>query len=229
MDILINPIKKKGVRPMKIGIIGASGKAGSHILREALMRGHDVTAIVKNKSVLKVDVDVIEADLFHLTQDQIIPFDVLINAFAPLLGEDILHVTAGRHLISLLERTNKKLFVVGSSGCLFIDKGQTIRLLEHEDYPEHLVENAKAQLQNLQDLQHSSIQWTFLSPSAMFDSDGPRTGHYVIGKERIVVNSQLNSYISYADFAVAVVDELENNDFINCVFTVASENVTSAS
>ena len=78
--------------------------------------------------------------------------------------------------------------------------------MEHKDYPEHLRESAKYQLQNLHDLKNSSIQWTFLSPSAMFDSEGPRTGHYIIGSQRLVVNSQLNSYTSYADFAVAVID-----------------------
>lgn len=63
----------------------------------------------------------------------------------------------------------------------------------------------------------------------MFDSEGPRTGHYIIGSQRLVVNSQFNSYISYADFAVAVIDELENSNHVNTLFTVASENVTSAS
>lgn len=229
MGILIESDEKKGVGTMKIGIIAATGRAGSHILREAMMRNHDVTAIVMNKAVLKVEVETIETDLFHLTAEQIEPFDVLINAFAPPRGEEHLHVEAGKHLISLLIDSDKKLFVVGSSGCLFIDRDQTIRLLEHEKFPDDLVENARYQLQNLQDLQNSSIKWTFLSPSIMFDSDGPRTGHYILGEERLLVNSQFNSYISYADFAVAVIDEIENNKFVNTCFTVASEDVTSAS
>lgn len=215
---------------MKIGLIAASGKAGSHILREALMRNHNVTAIVINKAVLKInDVETLEKDLFHLTREDIEPFDVLINAFAPTTDEAYLHVEAGKHLISILEGTKKKLFVVGSSGCLYIDQDKTIRLMDHKKFPEHLKESAKYQLLNLQDLQKSSIQWTFLSPSAMFDSDGPRTGHYIIGSERLLVNSQFNSYISYADFAVAVIDELENANHINTIFTVASENITTAS
>lgn len=215
---------------MKIGLIAASGNAGSHILREALMREHDVTAIVMNTASSKLnDVETLEKDLFQLTREDIAPFDVLINAFAPVNGEAHLHVEAGRHLISIMEGTDKRLFVVGSSGCLYIDKDHTIRLMEHKDYPEHLRESAKYQFQNLQDLKNSSIKWTFLSPSAMFDSEGPRTGHYVIGSQRLVVNSQFNSYISYADFAVAVIDELENSNHVNSLFTVASENVTTAS
>lgn len=215
---------------MKIAIIAANGRTGSHILREALMRELDVTAIVINKSTLKIeDVPTLEKDLFHLTRDDVKPFDVLINAFSPAPGEAYLHVEAGKHLISLLEGSNKKLFVIGSSGCLYVDKNESFRLLDTEDYPEPLRVSAKYQLQNLEDLRQSSISWTFLSPSPMFDADGPRTGHYIIGKNRLVVNSQYNSYISYADFAVAVIDELKNKNHVNSLFTVASENDTSAS
>ncbi|MCM3723768.1 MULTISPECIES: NAD(P)-dependent oxidoreductase [Solibacillus] len=215
---------------MKIAVIGAAGKAGTHILREAIMRNFDVTAIVKNKATVQEEnINIIESDLFNLTKEQIAPFDILINAFAPLPGEEHLHVDAGEHLISLLEGTEKKLFVIGSSGCLFVDREKTVRLMDLEDYPEDLAIAAKAQLQNLRDLESSSIQWSFAIPSAMFDSDGPRTGHYIKGEEKILVNSQFNSYISYADFAVALLDEIEKNEYPNTTFTVASENVTAAS
>lgn len=215
---------------MKIAVIGAAGKAGTHILREAIMRNIEVAAVVKNKATLQVDnITVIESDLFNLTKEQIAPFDIIVNAFAPPPGEEYLHVTAGQHLISLLEGTSKKLFVVGSSGCLYVDRDKTKRLMDREDYPEDLAKNAREQLQNLYDLENSSIHWTFLIPSAMFDSDGPRTGHYIKGEEKLVVNSQFNSYISYADFAVALLDEIENNEHHNTCFTVASENVTTAS
>ncbi len=215
---------------MKIAVIGAAGKAGTHILREAIMRNLDVTAIVKNKATVQVEnATIIESDLFRLTKEQIQPFDIIINAFAPLPGEENLHVSAGRHLISLLEGTTKKLIVLGSSGCLYIDREKTKRLMDTEDYPEELVANAKAQLQNLNDLENSSIQWIFVLPSKVFDSDGPRTGHYIKGEEKLLVNSQFNSYISYADFAVAILDEIENNEYQSKTFTVASENVTSAS
>ncbi len=215
---------------MKIGLIAASGKAGNHILREATMREHNVTAIVMNKTTMRIDnIPTMEKDLFHLTAEDIAPFNVIINAFAPSAGEEHLHVEAGKHLISLLEGTNKRLFVLGSSGCLYLDENQTLRLMEHEEYPENLRKSAHYLLQSLEDLQKSSIKWTFLSPSAMFDSSGPRTGHYILGKENLLVNSQFNSYISYADFAVAVIDELENKNHMNTIFTVASENVTSAS
>lgn len=219
----------KGDISMKIGVIAASGKAGSNILREALMRDHEAVAIVRNKGTLKEPVPTIEKNLFDLTSTDVESFDYVINAFAPSNGEEHLHVDACKHLLSILKPTNTKLFAIGSSGCLFIDNAETVRLHEMEEYPEELASVAKYQLQNLELLRNSTIPWTLLNPSKMFDSEGPRTGHYILGKEQLIVNSQQNSYISYADFAVAVVDEIENTQHINKVFTAASENTTTAS
>ncbi|MEG0473006.1 MAG: NAD(P)H-binding protein [Solibacillus sp.] len=215
---------------MKIAIIGAAGKAGTHLLNEAILRQLDVTAIIKNRANLSVeDVSIIEKDLFHLMKDDLAPFDIIINAFAPLSGEEHLHISAGQHLISLLKGTSKRLFVIGCSGCLFADGGKTTRIMEEEEYPQDLLDTSKAQLQNLQNLKNASIQWTYIIPSAMFDSEGPRTGHYMKGGDQVLVNSQFNSYISYADFAVALLDEIERNEHHNTCFTVVSENVTAAS
>ncbi|ATP42081.1 hypothetical protein CSE16_19835 [Solibacillus sp. R5-41] len=215
---------------MKIAIIGAAGKAGTHLLNEALLRQLDVTAILKNAANLSIeDVSIIERDLFNLTKDDLAPFNIIINAFAPLSGEEHLHISAGNHLITLLEGTSQKLFIIGCSGCLFVDDEKTKRLMEDEEYPQDLLDTSKAQLQNLQNLENSSIQWTYFIPSAMFDSEGPRTGHYIKGENQMLLNSQFNSYISYADFAVAMLDEIEKNEHNNTCFTVASENVTAAS
>lgn len=110
---------------MKIAVIGAAGKAGTHILREAIMRKFDVTAIVKNKATVQENnINIIESDLFKLTKEQIAPFDILINAFAPLPGEEHLHVDAGEHLISLLEGTEKNylLSVVQAAFLLTVKK-----------------------------------------------------------------------------------------------------------
>ena len=214
---------------MRIGLIAANGKLGKEILREAYYRKHDVTAIVLNKGLVKYDVPIIEADLFHLTKEQLEQFDVIINAFAPTDNNHALHLEAGNHLISLLKGTNTRLFIVGHSGCLYIDEEQTIRLHEIEEFPEHLAIAAKYHLELIEQLKSNDMEWTFLAPSAQFDVDGPRTGHYITGEENITFNSQFDSYISYSDFAVATVDEIENSNFINAFYTVASENITSAS
>lgn len=219
----------KGEISMKVGVIAASGKAGSNILREALLRNHEAIAIVKNKATLKEPVSTIEKDLFDLTSSDVESFDYLINAFAPINGEEHLYVEACKHLIAILKPTNTKLFAIGNAGCLFIDRDETVRLHEIEEYPEQLSTIAKYQLQALELLRHSTVTWTVLHPSKMFDSEGPRTGHYVLGKEQLIVNSQQISYISYADLAVAIIDEIENAHHLNKVFTAASENTTAAS
>lgn len=216
---------------MYIGIIGATGKAGRYIMREALLRNHMVKAFVRDVSKVKeVPTEVVEKDIFNLTVDDLKDLDVVVNAFGAPLGQEHLHVEAGRHLIDLLQQCkNTRCLVVGRAGSLFLDKHKIIRVCDTTSFPEAWRSTARNQLQNLNDLQNSSINWTFLSPSAIFDPSGPRTGHYIVGNDIVIRNKQQTSYVSYADYAVAVIDEIEKSEHINEHFTVASENNTSAS
>lgn len=209
---------------MKIGIIGATGKAGNKILKEAVSRGHEVTAIVRNAAKLQdQSVAVIEKDVFNLTTEDIKGFDAVVNAFGAPIGQETLHVKAGRHLIEIFkEEKDTKLFVVGGAGSLFVDSDKKVRVVETPDFPEMFKATASNQAQNLLDLQASSITWTFLSPSAFFDPEGPRTGSYIEGKDHLLINEQGESYVSYADFAIAVLDEIENPKHVNERFTVSS-------
>ncbi|RKQ19570.1 NAD(P)-dependent oxidoreductase [Ureibacillus endophyticus] len=215
---------------MKIGIIGASSKAGRNIIMEAKMRNHEITAFVREKEkLIDRNIKVVKKEGFQLTKRDLMHFDVLINAYNALPGEKFSLVELGRHLINQLEGTNTRLFVVGGPGSLFIDRECKTRLIDIPEFPQESRKIALQQLQNLTDLKKSSIKWTFLSPSPLFDSDGPRTGHYILGKNRLLLNSQQISYVSYADYAVAVLDEIERPKHVNEQFTVASENATSAS
>lgn len=207
---------------MKIGVIGATGKAGQKIVEEALQRGHEVTAIVRSASKVKEDIKVIEKDVLNLTQQDVQDFDVVVNAFGAPFGQEALHVKVGRHLINIFNGITTKLFVVGGAGSLFVDPEKTIRVVDTPDFPEMFFATAKNQGENLTDLQASSITWTFLSPSAMFDPEGPRTGSYTTGNDHLLVNASGESYVSYSDFAIAVLDEIENPQNINKRFTVSS-------
>lgn len=209
---------------MKIGIIGATGKAGHKILTEAVSRGHEVTAIVRNAAKLTdKSVAILEKDVFDLTTADIKGFDVVVNAFGAPIGKETLHVEVGRHLIEIFKDAKEtKLFVVGGAGSLFVNPEKTVRVIETPDFPEIFKATASNQAQNLLDLQASSITWTFLSPSAFFDPEGPRTGKYIAGQDHLLVNEQGESYVSYADFAIAVLDEIESPKHINERFTVAS-------
>ncbi|WP_045925210.1 NAD(P)-dependent oxidoreductase [Bacillus siamensis] len=210
---------------MKIGIIGATGKAGSLILKEAVSRGHEVTAIVRDAAKLKEDkISIIEKNIIDLTSDDLKKLDVAVNAFGAPLGEEQAHVDAGRALIRALKGTGTRAVIVGGAGSLYVDENKTVSVMDTPDFPEIFIPTAKGQGRNLQELKETSdINWTFISPSAVFDPDGKRTGFYQSGKDHLLVNSKGESYISYADYAIAVLDEVENPKHINERFTVVGE------
>lgn len=211
---------------MKIGIIAASGKAGSMIMKEAVDREHDVTAIVRDPGKITEDkATVVEKDIFDITAEDLNNYDIVVNAFGAPAGKEEQHVEAGRVLINALkDAPNTKLIVVGGAGSLYIDDEKSTQLMETPDFPEPALPTARSQSINLDDLLHADdITWTFVSPSAFFDPEGKRTGSYQTGEDNLLVNNTGESYISYADFAAAVLDEIENPKHINERFTVVSE------
>lgn len=116
---------------MKIGIIGATGKAGSLILKEAVERGHDVTAIVRDASKLtNKSVNVIEKNILDLTTEDVKQFDVVVNAFGAPLGEEQAHVDAGHALIEALKGTDTRAIIVGGAGSLYVDENKTMKVIE---------------------------------------------------------------------------------------------------
>ncbi|WP_211748340.1 NAD(P)-dependent oxidoreductase [Paenibacillus sp. Marseille-Q4541] len=209
---------------MKIAVIGASGKAGKLILDEAGKRGHEVTAIVRNASKVS-GVPVIEKDIFELTTQDLTKYDVVVNAFGAAPGEEHKHVEAGQTLIQALSGAQgTRLIVVGGAGSLFVDEAKTTKLIDTPEFPDLYKPTASNQSKNLEDLKASTdLKWTFVSPAAMFDAEGARTGSYQKGKDNFIVNSKGDSYISYADYAIAIVDEIENAAHIGERFTVVGE------
>ena len=212
---------------MKIGIIGATGKAGSLILKEALERGHEVTAIVRKAAKLANNsrAAVLEKDIFDLSPSDVKDFDAVVNAFGTGIDNAHLHVEAGRKLIEVMKGAPEtRLIVVGGAGSLYVDEAKTIRLVDTPEFPKEIMPIASNQGQNFEDLKNSTgLKWTFVSPAAFFNPEGKRTGSYQKGKDNLIVNSKGDSYVSYADYAVAIVDEIENAQHINERFTVVSE------
>ncbi|MBV6715701.1 NAD(P)-dependent oxidoreductase [Paenibacillus chitinolyticus] len=211
---------------MKIAIIGASGKAGSRILKEAQDRGHEVTAIVRDAAKVSAEgAALLEKDLFDLTASDLKAFDIVVNAFGAAPGQEHLHVDAGNVLIEALKGAPEtKLIVVGGAGSLFVDEAKTTRVLETPDFPSAYFATASNQGKNLEILQNTKgIKWTFVSPSAIF-ALGKRTGQYRTGKDNLLVNSKGESYVSYEDYAAAVLDEIEQPKHENERFTVVSES-----
>ncbi|EHS55465.1 NAD(P)-dependent oxidoreductase [Paenibacillus sp. Aloe-11] len=211
---------------MKIAIIGASGKAGNVILEESIERGHKVTAIVRNASKIKKnDVQILEKSVFDLNTEDIKDFDVVVNAFKAIEGQEHQHVEAGTVLIKALQGTiQTRLIVVGGAGSLFVDEAQTTRKFEAPGFPEVYLPTAVNMAKNLNDLQRSTgIQWTYLSPAGIFDPEGRKTGSYQKGGDRVTLNIQGESYISYADYAIALLDEIEHPEHENIRYSVVGE------
>lgn len=211
---------------MKIGIIGANGKVGSLLVKEAADRGHEVTAIVRNEYRNKDQhVKILKKSIFDLTTADIKNFDVIINAFGAAQGQEHLHVEAGRVLIDILkEAPATRLLVVGGAGSLFVNEEKTVRLMDTKEFPAEYKATAQNQGENLADLQkNSKIKWTFISPAAFFNPAGARTGSYQLGKDNLILNAKGESYISYADYAIAMLDEVENPKHVNQRFTVVGE------
>lgn len=211
---------------MKIAVIGANGKSGSLIVKEALSRGHAVTAIVR-KADAKVDpkADVLVKDLFDLTYDDLKPFDVIVDAFATWTPESLpLHQTSLKHLTDILSGKPNRLLVVGGAGSLYVNPELSVRLVDTPEFPEEFKPLATNMAKALDELKKcDNVNWTYLSPAIEFVADGARTGHYTAGGEQFMVNSQGKSQISYADYAIAMVDEAENAKHIKQRFTVVAE------
>lgn len=208
---------------MNIGVIGASGKAGRLIAREAASRGHSVTAIVRDASKVS-EFPVIEKDVFQITEEDIQGLDVIVNAFGAALGQEHLYVEAGQALIRLLSNTDIRLIVVGGAGSLYVDDQNTTRLVDTPEFPAAIKPTAFNAAKNLEDLKASEdLDWSYMSPAAFFDPEGSRTGSYQLGQDHLILNQQGNSYISYADYAVALVDEIEAANHKHQRFTVVSE------
>ena len=210
---------------MKIAIIGATGKAGKLIMEEALKRGLDVTAIVRNKSKLSnSSVKVIEKDLFDLKKEDLKDFDTVVSAFGAWEEKELSkHGEVMNHLCDILADTNIRLMVVGGAASLFVN--HSMMLIDSPDFPKDWINLAKNSNKAFEILKSKkNVLWTYISPSADFQADGKKTGEYRIGdKDELCFNSKGESMISYADYAIGFVDEIENKKFLNKRITLVSK------
>jgi putative NADH-flavin reductase len=209
---------------MRIAVIGGNGRAGSLIVKEALSRGHEVTAIVRKASDLG-NAKVIIKDLFDLNYEDLKGYDVIVDAFGAWTPETIpQHITATKHLCDILSGKENRLLIIGGAGSLYVDPEHTTLLMDTPDFPDTFKPLARAQGEALADIrQRDDVRWTVLSPAADFRADGERTGRYKLGGEELTLSGKGESQISYADYAIALVDEAENAKHIKARFSVVAE------
>lgn len=209
---------------MKIAVICANGRTGKLIVEEAVSRGLQVTAVVRkeNQSVAQ---NVLKKDLFDLTAADLKDFDIVIDAFG-VWAEDLLpqHSTSLKHLCDILSGTNTRLLVVGGAGSLYVNPEHTAVVSDGADFPPQFLPLAKAQGKALAELrQRNDVKWTFISPAGDFRADGARTGKYILGGEELTLNAKGESIISYADYAIAMIDEATNGNHIQKRISVVRE------
>ena len=195
------------------------------IMEEALKRGLDVTAIVRNKSKLSnPSVKLIEKDLFDLKKEDLKDFDTVVSAFGAWEEKELpKHAEVMNHLCDILADTNIRLMVVGGAASLFVN--HSMMLIDSPDFPKDWINLAKNSNKAFEILKATkNVLWTYISPSADFQADGKKTGEYRIGdKDELCFNSKGESTISYADYAIGFVDEIENKKFLNKRITLVSK------
>ncbi|EJO5346355.1 NAD(P)-dependent oxidoreductase [Clostridium botulinum] len=210
---------------MKIALIGSTGNAGKVMLKEALNRGHEVIAVTRDESKIKntnEKLTVAKGDILKVDtlENKLKGIDVLVSAFGPKVGKEDTLIEASNNLITLAKKIGvKRLVVMGGAGSLKV-KGD-IELVNTEGFPDEWKPIALAHSKSLDVYRNEKeVNWTYLSPAALI-SPGVRTGKYSVGDEYLVVDEEGESKISFEDFAVAMIDEIENPKHIKSRFTVA--------
>ena len=166
---------------MKIAVICANGKAGRLIVKEAIERGMDVTAVVRGENKSATD-KVIVKDLFDLTSEDLRGFDAVVDAFGAWVTETLSqHSTSLKVLCDALSGTDTRLLVVGGAGSLYVNPEHTLQVMDGADFPEMFKPLAQAQGKALDELRtRTDVKWTFISPAADFQADGEKTGKYIL-------------------------------------------------
>ena len=209
---------------MKIAVICANGKEGKLIVREAVARGAEVTAVVRGEN-RSAATSVIRKDLFDLTAADLEGFDVVIDAFGAWTPETLpQHSTSLKHLCDLVSGRETRLLVVGGAGSLYVNPEHTMQVMDGADFPEMFKPLAFSMGRALEELRtRADVKWTYISPAIDFQADGAKTGKYISGGEELIWNDKGESVISYADYAVAMVDEALNGNHIRQRISVAAK------
>jgi hypothetical protein len=218
---------------MKIVLYGATGHAGSRILAELLRRGHDVVAVARNlsKGTAELPQDprltLVQGDLSSRDKiaEAIGSAEAVVSAYGPPADktEELIDVT--KREIAAVQQVSQqassghapRLVVVGGAGSLEVAPGVT--LVSAPDFPAAWKPIALAHEKALELLQQSSIDWTYLSPSAFFEP-GPRTGKFRLAQDELLTAPDGKSSISMEDYAIALVDELEQPQHRRQRFTI---------
>ena len=207
---------------MKVLLYGATGKSGAVILKELVDRGHAVVAAArKPENVAKLpNVTAVQDDLTDIAVTTAIVkgADAVVSALGPPPEDTDALLAPSALLVSAIEQAGgPRLIVVGGAGSLFVAPGVT---LHHSGYlPEAYLPISATHSALFDSLKKSSIDWTYFSPAGFFEP-GERTGTFRLGKDDLIADASGTSRISYEDYAIALVDELEKPQHHKARFTI---------
>jgi putative NADH-flavin reductase len=202
---------------MKVAVLGAGGKGGSEITKELASRGHEVVAIGRNPEKIPTGPGITPTKGDASNADELAGLIQGVDAVISALHFDVPSST----LLGAVKKAGvDRLMVMG--GAASLKNAEGVRLFDSEGFPEFLKPIVKGGIDFLDDLRkETSTDWTFFSP-AMTIFEGPRQGpgSFRTDTEQLVVGADGESKISYADYAIAMVDELEQHNHSRSRFTV---------
>ena len=214
----------------KIAVIGATGFVGTQVVKELANRGYSVNALARNTSKIEEseNVKAVTADIYNTAElSEILKGnDAVINAFSPgwtnpNIIEDFLK--GATSIEKAVEESGVKRFItVGGAGSLYI--AENLQLIDTPEFPAEIKPGAEAARQYLEMIKkNEKLDWTFFSPAIEMHQGtaGVRKGTYRTALENPVFDENGRSVLSVEDVAVALVDELENNQFVKQRFTAA--------
>ena len=201
---------------MKIAVVGASGNAGSRITAELARRGHSVTAIARNPEKIAAQANVTAKKGDALDQAGLA--QLLAGHDAAISSVHFLDSDPAKLIGAISDSKVGRYLVVGGAGSLEVAPG--VRLVTTPGFPAQYKAEAEKGALFLDLLRkEKELNWTFLSPSALFTA-GERTGKFRLGTDQLLTAADGKSWISFEDFAVALADEIERPAHIRQRFTV---------
>lgn len=207
---------------MKVVLFGASGMIGSRVLRELIRRGHEVTAVVRNpEKITDSGVKVVKGDVTDEASvaRAVMGADAVVSAYAPPQKQEKVLLDATRSLIAGMTKAGvRRLIVVGGAGSLEVAPG--VQLVDIPQFPEEWKAIALAHRDVLPIVKQSNLDWTYMSPAGLIQP-GERTGKFRLGGKQLLNDAKGESRISAEDYAIALVDELENARHVGQQFTAA--------
>ena len=210
---------------MKIAVVAANGRVAQKVIAEAKNRGFEVKAFGRDTENKTVAENYVQKDIMKLTKEDLKDFDAVVDGFGAWTDEEQpMHIKTSQHLCDILSGTDTRLLIVGGAGSLYVNSEHTVQVKDGADFPAIFLPLANAQGQELEELRkRNDVNWTFISPAGDFQADGERTGKYILAGEELTLNSKGESIISYADYVIAMVDEIERGDHIQQRISVVRE------